>query len=237
MKKRVWKALNDDLSAASLRRVHHHHHTQLCEALQNAVSYRAPKNRTYSRTISLYGRVCIVAGEHNMGKDAYVKELTKRMRIDLPGSSTNFLEYKTKRKKKQREYQNMPAQKFRRKKKEHDTMKEQRVKDEKSRATYGRRILREKEKKPRERCVDCQMYDHKTKKTKSCFANPTHALHAKFKVDRPTTLVLAGESFVKLQKAKKRGQHKKYQVPKELWDEVMANKELNVRGALCCECV
>ena len=35
---------------------------QLCEGLQNAVSYRAPKNRTYSRTVSLYARVCIVMG-------------------------------------------------------------------------------------------------------------------------------------------------------------------------------
>lgn len=237
MKGRVWQALKQDLSDQSLRRVHHSHHTQLCEALQNGVAQRAPKNRTYSRTISLYGRVCITAGEHNMGKDAYIKELTKRMSIGLPESSSRMLEYKTRRKKKQRDYSSMPAQKFRRKKKEHQTMKEQRVKDEKSRATYGKKLLRIKHRKPRKQCGECRMLDHRSKASKACFANPANPVHETFKDNKLTALVIAGEAYVTQQKAKKRGREKKYQVPEELWKEVMCDPDLALRASHCFECV
>lgn len=113
------------------------------------------------------------------------------MGISLPESSLRILEYTTARKKKEREYQARPEQKFRRKKKEHKKMKEEKKKDEKSRASYGKRLL--KKDIPRTRCDVCRMFDHKTNKSQSCFANLAHPLYNIFKEDKLTALVLAAE--------------------------------------------
>ena len=57
------------------------------QALQGAVSYHAPKNRTYCQTVSLYSRVSHVAGIHNWGVERYFSTMMETLGIDLPETS------------------------------------------------------------------------------------------------------------------------------------------------------
>ena len=198
MKTRVLEAISQELTDEALKRIHHTYDTQLCEALQGAVSYHSPKNRTYCQTVSLYSRVSHVAGIHNWGVERYCSTMMETLGIDLPETSLKtFVRVQT-RKMNKAVYESTPAVKYRRKIMEHERMKEEKAKDAKQRASYGKKIERDREKKPSAACVTCGLYKHTNQNNRLCLGNASHRLHKIFNKDPLEAIVLHAEEYVQL---------------------------------------
>ena len=66
----------------------HFFDTQICETINNALTFTAPKNINFSRTRSLEYRKCHVIGTHNDGHLAFYKEVLRDLGIS---ATTNIL--------------------------------------------------------------------------------------------------------------------------------------------------
>lgn len=74
-----------------LRECWHIFDSQTNEAMNFAVSRRAPKSRTYATTLSLQNRVMITVGEHNVGVLQYWTQIFESMNITVGSSLRQFL--------------------------------------------------------------------------------------------------------------------------------------------------
>ena len=69
----------------------HPHDTQLNEAMNNAFSYVAPKNKNDSRSMELMSRISMVIGMHNIGKYNFMKRFVTNMEMTDENQFMNSL--------------------------------------------------------------------------------------------------------------------------------------------------
>jgi hypothetical protein len=72
--------------------------TQTNEALNQAIANVAPKSVCYSSTISLYSRIALIIGVHNLGHVVFYTQLFDELGIDPGDELMNFLQLKEKNK-------------------------------------------------------------------------------------------------------------------------------------------
>ena len=75
----------------SLEQVLHNFNTQLNESLNNKITYLAPKNRNYSKSMELPTRVSLAIGMHNLGEDNFTRRIMDVMDIDRPNQFLEFM--------------------------------------------------------------------------------------------------------------------------------------------------
>lgn len=106
--------------------------------------------------------------------------------------------------------------------------------------TYGRKVKRveEKKDKPPIICPSCGMLNHKTNRSKACFANPQHKLHSLFHKNYNAAIVASGDDIVAQQQSKKRKREAMFIVPEDLLFGVLhdADKSLCLRARKCLDC-
>ena len=78
--------------------------TQLNEALNHIVAKYAPKDRTYSTTMSLHNRISIVIGIHNCGHLDFWSEVFSKFKMNLNKDLVNNLSQQDNTKKRKRKY-------------------------------------------------------------------------------------------------------------------------------------
>jgi hypothetical protein len=86
-------------SVEMMQYCNHPHDTQTNEALNQAIAKVAPKSVCYSGTVSLYSRVALVIGIHNMGYYYFFHALFTEIGVSI----ATFLKTKKKQKKKRKE--------------------------------------------------------------------------------------------------------------------------------------
>jgi hypothetical protein len=82
----------------------HFFDTQTNEALNCAVANMAPKSVYYSSTISLFSRVALVTGMHNMGHVNFIKSLFSSIVMAMSKGLVAFLDSKEKKRESKRAY-------------------------------------------------------------------------------------------------------------------------------------
>jgi hypothetical protein len=85
----------------------HPHDTQTNKALNNAIANIAPKSLCYSGTISLYSRISLVIGIHNMGHYYFFQSLFSKIRIPCSDNLSKSLTAKEDRKQKKKDVPEM----------------------------------------------------------------------------------------------------------------------------------
>jgi hypothetical protein len=86
-------------SVEMMQYCNHPHDTQTNEALNQAIAVVAPKSVCYSGTVSLYSRIALVIGIHNMGYYYFFHALFTEIGVSI----ATFLKTKKKQKKKRKE--------------------------------------------------------------------------------------------------------------------------------------
>lgn len=66
-----------------LKEIGHGGDTQVNESLNNTVSWVAPKNKTYGKSMSLTNRIAIALGVHSLGPEAYWKLLFNKLGMEV----------------------------------------------------------------------------------------------------------------------------------------------------------
>ena len=84
----VLEMLEKYTSDERIKEMMHFFDTQICEKINNALTFTAPKNIKFSRTRSLEYRKCHVIGTHNDGHLAFYKEVLRDLGIS---ATTNIL--------------------------------------------------------------------------------------------------------------------------------------------------
>ncbi len=79
--------------------------TQTNEALTQAIANVAPKSVCYSSTISLYSRIALIIGVHNLGRVVFSTQLFDELGVDPGDELMNFLQLKEKNKERKKNYQ------------------------------------------------------------------------------------------------------------------------------------
>ncbi len=82
----------------------HPHDTQTNEALNQANAVVAPKSVCYSGTISLYNRIALVIGIHNMGHYYFFVALFREIGVSMTTGLAKFLNAKQEKKNKKGTY-------------------------------------------------------------------------------------------------------------------------------------
>jgi hypothetical protein len=82
----------------------HPHDTQTNEALNQAIAKVAPKSVCYSGTVSLYSRVALVIGIHNMGYYYFFHALFTEIGVSMTMGLAAFLKTKQNKKEKKGTY-------------------------------------------------------------------------------------------------------------------------------------
>lgn len=77
--------------------------TQTNEALNQAIATVAPKNVCYSSSGSLFSRVAIVIGVHNLGNDSFFQRLLQELSV-FPDGLSEYLRLRDKKKESKRIY-------------------------------------------------------------------------------------------------------------------------------------
>ena len=102
----------------------HTFESQTNEAVNSVIAKYAPKDRTYSSTMSLSNRISIVIGIHNDGYQAFWSEAFLSLQLDLFDSLGNHLRKKDRTKQLKKEYVKRSDVKLRRVKNHIDKMRE-----------------------------------------------------------------------------------------------------------------
>jgi hypothetical protein len=71
--------LSDFTSTKRLAKVAHHYDTSVNEALNNIISWLAPKNRNYCLSRSLINQISIAVCIYNMGFDWFYRSIFKEL--------------------------------------------------------------------------------------------------------------------------------------------------------------
>lgn len=112
-----------------LKEVHHSFNTQKNESLNRAIAKQAPKNITYSKSISLKARVAFVVSVTSIGYEATVERLCEKLQIDYPTSIRQSWKNLDKRKGYKRIYDNKTTVKRRRTRVAKENMKKLRLEE------------------------------------------------------------------------------------------------------------
>ena len=152
----------------------HPHDTQLNEAMNNAFSYVAPKNKNYSRSMELMSRISMVIGMHNIGKYNFMKGFVTSLEMTDKNQFMNSLRKEDLKKGKKQLQQKKPAVRGKRVNKRKATMLDYRQKEVKANTndtTYG--VPKVKRKKVDEsfcrfKVYGCEVAGHKTAVAKIC---------------------------------------------------------------------
>jgi hypothetical protein len=83
----------------------HLYETQTNEALNQAIANSAPKSVCYSSSISLYARIVLIIGIHNLGHLSLFAELFRELGVLMTPTLACFLEQKETKKINKRKYQ------------------------------------------------------------------------------------------------------------------------------------
>ncbi len=83
----------------------HPYDTQTNESLNQAIATLAPKNTCYSGTISLYSRIALVIGIHNLGHVEHFNVLFETLGMAMTHNLMVYLDGKQRKKQKKQEYQ------------------------------------------------------------------------------------------------------------------------------------
>ena len=65
--------------------------TQICEAINNALTFLAPKNKHFGRTESLEYRIGHVVGMHNEGQLFWFQSILDELGVDISDTMLNYL--------------------------------------------------------------------------------------------------------------------------------------------------
>jgi hypothetical protein len=116
--KELYKQIKDKtrrfLTREMLESCYHCYDSQKNEAMNKKVSKYAPKNRTYSRTLSLRSRVCMAVGTDGAGTKRFFEKVFREAGIPVNKKTSTFLKKVTAREEKKKEYQKKRTVKFRR---------------------------------------------------------------------------------------------------------------------------
>ena len=102
------------LTPDQLAMCYHPYYSQTNEALNQKNTKTAPKNRTYSMTLSLTSRVAITVGTSCMGTQAFFTAVFSQAGIPLNQQTASFLFKTEENNKKISEYKKLPAVKWKR---------------------------------------------------------------------------------------------------------------------------
>ena len=98
----VLEILNKYTTDERIREMMHFFDTQICEAINNALTFTAPKNKNFSRTRSLEYRKCHVIGTHNDGHLDFYSQVLQGLGIECTPNIMNLFQqlslFKTNRK-------------------------------------------------------------------------------------------------------------------------------------------
>ena len=174
----VYEALCENFERFTTRKamleVLHPHDTQLNEAMNNAFSYVAPKNKNYSRSMELNTRISMVIGMHNVGKYNFMKRLVTELEMTDKNQFLNSLRKEDRKKTRKQIQQKKPAVRGKRVQKRKVAMLNYRKKEVHAIAkntTYG--VPKAKRKKVEEgyckyKVYGCEFPGHKTAVAKNC---------------------------------------------------------------------
>jgi hypothetical protein len=97
------KIIAEFITARALDEVGHGGDTNVNESLNNTIAWLAPKNKTFCGSLSLLWRVAMAAGINIMNFQRFFTELLKRLGIDIPDGTVEYLhrQYLSKRNKKE----------------------------------------------------------------------------------------------------------------------------------------
>jgi hypothetical protein len=82
----------------------HPFYTQMKKSLNEAIATVAPKNVCYSNSISLYSRVPLVIGIHNLGYEKFFRDLFQELNIAWSNIS-QYLKRRDEKKERRKNYQ------------------------------------------------------------------------------------------------------------------------------------
>ena len=94
-------------SPKSLRELYNGYTSQKCEHINSRISQICPKDRTYSGTQALLGRVSYVVVLDTLGYKTGLEVLGGMLGFDLPSGTTSFLQSLDEKKRKKSEYQKL----------------------------------------------------------------------------------------------------------------------------------
>ena len=98
--------------------------TQLNEALNHIVAKYAPKDRTYSTTMSLQNRISIVVGIHNCGHLEFWTEVFSNLRMNVNKDLVNNLSQQDNTKERKRKHNEKRETKIKRRRIQNEKMKD-----------------------------------------------------------------------------------------------------------------
>ena len=105
----VLEILNRYTSDERIKEMMHFFDTQICEAINNALTFCAPKNKNFSRTRSLEYRKCHVIGTHNDGHSHFYSKILDGLGIEntknIEELFSQLTQFKTNRKLKQASFE------------------------------------------------------------------------------------------------------------------------------------
>lgn len=111
MYSQIREILKPYLMKEKLQEMNHPYSTQVNKALNNAISKRAPKDRDYSQTFSLSGKIGLVVACHSIGEEKFVKRYAQNYNIQLTASTNNILSKMSKRRSQHLEYMKLLSKK------------------------------------------------------------------------------------------------------------------------------
>ena len=164
-----------------LREVHHMYNTQLNESLNRSFSKFAPKDKTFSKSQSLFGRMNIVSGRHNIGRRDYWLEVYTKLGLTPSLYQMSYL-HRVEKKYQQKSKREKTIKHKRKRKKKHTDhlieLKKENDKAKKDGCDYGSGIAlsgkgKKKGKKTKvidetKKCSSCGMLGHSRRTNKAC---------------------------------------------------------------------
>jgi hypothetical protein len=103
------------ITKEALIEVAHGWDTNANESMNNTISWLAPKNNSYSGTVSLRNRVCMAIGIQSLGYDQYFARLFRELGLDLDDTTKHRLAQNEKQRKYRKEQTKLANNKRKRK--------------------------------------------------------------------------------------------------------------------------
>jgi hypothetical protein len=103
------------ITKEALIEVAHGWDTNANESMNNTISWLAPKNKSYSGTVSLRNRVCMAIGIQSLGYDQYFARLFRELGLDLDDTTKHRLAQNEKQRKYRKEQTKLANNKRKRK--------------------------------------------------------------------------------------------------------------------------
>jgi hypothetical protein len=162
-----------------LKECHHTFSSQKNESMNKLISRFVPKDRTFSRSMSLGSRVCLAVGIDSVGHAEYYDRILAEMSVTFPANTRTMLTRMTGKREYDRNYQSLPERKRKRSILKFAKMKDGLKKQMGDKAmglnyetglTMGDEVEVGPNKKKNETvlCKFCGSNKHKTRRSKGC---------------------------------------------------------------------